>query len=492
MSTDNITDKKSESISASREDLGMSWKIVPYIIALIVCAAIGYLSGWKTAEVIMLAVVIAGGMLYFFKMDLAIALIFFAVVFEFSFPAGPIFMTTGEILVLGLIAVYAIRLPNALTFTRTRIDHWLVLFILWNAVSMYGSYDSALTFKAILSKLGFMAFFFIVVQVIKTEEQIRRVIKFLIISALIMAVGGIYDRVTGVNLVFKLGIVPYSRDWDYYGLFFFNNKNGLGGYLDQILPMFIGLALAARTYLRRFWYWSVSGIVIAGIIFSLSRGSWLALMAVSGLFFLIISSKKPLLKVVSLMIIFLLMISGTVLIRYTPDFIKLRFEATKNVKHEATVRRLFYMQSALEMIKHHPINGVGLGAFRTAYEKDYKIRKGPEPSAETCAHNMSLQMAAEAGLPILILFYAAMFKLLVPAWRAWRRISDPAKSWLFLGIWLSVCAALLHGLVDHLWFPSPCLEWLFWGQVALLISLQKYYEKTGDIEYNQESSAISA
>jgi O-antigen ligase len=484
VSTDNITEKKLENIPSSRNETGKIWKFISYFIAIISCAAIGYLSGWKTAEVIMLAVVLMGGLLYFFKMDLAIALIFFAVVFEFSFPAGPIFMTTGEILVLGLIGVFAIRLPNGLTFIRTRIDHWLVLFIIWNAVSMYGSYDSSLTFKALLSRLGFMAFFFIVVQVIRTEAQVRRVIKFLIISGLIMAVGGIYDRLTGVNLVFKFGIVPYSRDWDYYGLFFFNNKNGLGGYLDQILPMFIGLALAARSYSRRLWYWAVSVTVIAGIIFSLSRGSWLALLAVSGLFIIIISSKKPLLKIVTVLMVFLLMLSGTILLRNTPDFIKLRFEATSNVKHEATVRRLFYMQSALEMIKHHPINGVGLGAFRTAYEKDYKIRKGPEPSAETCAHNMSLQMAAESGLLILVIFYAAMLKLLIPAWRAWRRIHDPAKSWLFLGIWLSVCAALMHGLVDHLWFPSPSLEWLFWGQVALLISLQKYYEKTGDIEYD--------
>ena len=62
--------------------------------------------------------------------------------------------------------------------------------------------------------------------------------------------------------------------------------------------------------------------------------------------------------------------------------------------------------AGLHMIEAHPIAGVGLGNFKQLMPVYLFLPEGVSPDADTIAHNMFIEVAAELGLPALLIFLA--------------------------------------------------------------------------------------
>ncbi len=106
--------------------------------------------------------------------------------------------------------------------------------------------------------------------------------------------------------------------------------------------------------------------------------------------------------------------------------------------------RFALLQTAGRMVADHPVLGVGLGAYAHA-NRDYNPALGAYDT-----HNTYVNIAAETGLPGLILFLAMMVSLLREAIAA-RRYADRLGSssgaaelprWLFLGLIAFLIAAV--------------------------------------------------
>lgn len=130
--------------------------------------------------------------------------------------------------------------------------------------------------------------------------------------------------------------------------------------------------------------------------------------------------------------------------------------------------RLVLYETSFNMIKHHPIIGVGVNTYVLNYQK-YKLH---DTSAETAntrwyAHNSYLQMAAEIGITGLLIFLYLLFKL----FNGWRKFyiktGDNFLKISSLGILMGIFAFLIHGLTEtNLYYPKIVI--LFWFQVGLL------------------------
>ena len=107
-------------------------------------------------------------------------------------------------------------------------------------------------------------------------------------------------------------------------------------------------------------------------------------------------------------------------------------------------QRIGYYRTTLEIIREHPLAGVGPGAFADAYAE--KVRGTSAPATHN-PHNDYLMIAAQAGLPALALLIA----LYVALWRQAPRLGSPLERDLMRGLVLTMAIGGLFNtlLMDH-------------------------------------------
>ena len=120
----------------------------------------------------------------------------------------------------------------------------------------------------------------------------------------------------------------------------------------------------------------------------------------------------------------------------------------------AVVERLAHWQAAAEMAAAHPWLGVGLGNYAAAYERYRLVRW---PLALGHAHNFYLNLAAETGLPGLLIFVALLLAAAQQGWRTLRSASGWQRA-LALGILAAGAHLAAHSVVDNLFVNNVHLH----------------------------------
>jgi O-antigen ligase/polysaccharide polymerase Wzy-like membrane protein len=139
------------------------------------------------------------------------------------------------------------------------------------------------------------------------------------------------------------------------------------------------------------------------------------------------------------------------------------------VRHKASLSHVTSGRSTLvskgvRVAVHHPVAGVGVGGFRRAYADLAKLR-GKEPKA-AASHTTPVTVAAETGLPGLLLFLWTVFAVLRGAFR---RIEPTFEGAAQLAFGLALVAILVHCIFYNALFEDPT----FWGLLALVAVLAR-------------------
>ena len=228
----------------------------------------------------------------------------------------------------------------------------------------------------------------------------------------------------------------------------FSHYNDFGGYLVVVLSLVFALLLA-NSY-SRLKINGLSALAILStmaIIFTFSRGSWLA-MFVSFIFMAILSRKN----IKRLIPVFL-----TVVVLFLfPAFYKRLFFS---FKAGGDSDRLRYWLAAWKMINEHPFFGIGVGTFMANFSK---FLPGSNISY---AHNCYLQIWAETGIFALFSFggfvvsfvYLGIKRFIV------------SKDFVLLGLLSGAVGFLVHSFFDTNLY-SLRLAVLFWVWVGLIIA----------------------
>ena len=109
---------------------------------------------------------------------------------------------------------------------------------------------------------------------------------------------------------------------------------------------------------------------------------------------------------------------------------------------------------------HHPVFGVGVGGFKRGYA-DLAHLKGKEPKA-AASHTTPVTVAAETGLPGLLLF---AWVVGVALWTAFRRLRPSFDGAARFAFGLALFAILVHCIFYDSLFEDPT----FWGLLALVV-----------------------
>jgi len=341
-------------------------------------------------------------------------------------------------------------------------------FIFLTLVALF-SFKNSVSYADSIHGIGKIiqnAFLFLIcAEEIKDRKHILRIFLSVVCGALLVSVDALWqiatgrDFIRGNELKSAIGLIRATAS--------FPNPNILGIYLTAITPLILGLTLFYYRGKRKIALLFISALACSGVFLTLSRGAGLGLFL--GVLFLSLARKN---RVITLVLIGILLIYPFIM----PRNIK---EWARKVNYNPVVfmlnpDRLSMYRNALNMIKHHPLLGVGVNTFC----RNYLTYKLPEPpGAETAdhiyAHNNFLHMAADIGLLGLGAFIWFLFNLFKQAIHVYRKIKDEYYRIVSLSLTACLIAFLINGLTETSLYYSR-VAMIFWYLVGFSLSLSKF------------------
>ncbi len=265
------------------------------------------------------------------------------------------------------------------------------------------------------------------------REAEWRVADGFILGGLAVALVGLAQLALGRNLVVAEGGLPRLQS-------VYHSPNNVGLYLGRVWPLLAAVALVGSGRRRKLYALALVPVT-AALVLSLSRGALLLGVPASIVVIGWLAGGRFRRLAVALLLV------GAVSL--VPLLRLPRFAALFDLGEGTTFFRLKLWRSTLQMIREHPLFGVGPGNFLHAYRTRYVLPTAWEEFNLEHPHSILLDHWTRLGLLGLVAGLAVQ----VAFWRAalQREERDP----LILGLAGGMAALLAHGLVDNaVFFPD--------------------------------------
>jgi putative inorganic carbon (hco3(-)) transporter len=352
---------------------------------------------------------------------------------------------------LPLVAPAVVVALIGLFFERIRIvfPGFLILFalwIVWAAVGMGSSYQSEETVKQVTVLLKVFIIVFAIVNVVHNAWRARMFIIFFL---------GCFALYPARGTIVNYFIVRYTLFGRALWNFIYGNSNDLAAL--TFFPLSLTLALIFTE--KKGWVKNVSfigtGVLTLIILLTQSRGALIALVATGLIFFLTQARGKRLKSALIAAVVCVLILP------LVPSSAWKRFEGLTKLTDTATIgdadpegsadARYNIWRVARQIISENPATGIGLGAYQLAHAT-YTGRMVVPPAARGFrdTHSTYLNVAAETGIPGLILFMAMIGTVAGGAEVTRRRAAGTPRARQIFALQLGLLAFLMHGIFGSL------------------------------------------
>ena len=174
----------------------------------------------------------------------------------------------------------------------------------------------------------------------------------------------------------------------------------------------------------------------------------------------------------------LLLIVGYNILADTP--IRRRVKSILSPAIPSVQERIFKWRTAQEMIKDHPLFGVGIGAVKVNYalyqaKAKEKMEISLGATSESQIHNEYLQIWAEAGIVGLLAFLSIILGFFSAGIKQLRKCKDAISGGILIGILASVAGILMDSIPNfplHI-VPTGFLFWLYLGVAERIGEVQE-------------------
>ncbi|MFZ5634583.1 MAG: O-antigen ligase family protein [Bacillota bacterium] len=362
-----------------------------------------------------------------------------------------------ELLLVFIIAAWPVQmaLRGKVTYRYTGLDipvlvyMGIVLFLFFMR-----SRNVSLAVEGARLYLEYLVWFFIGSNLILNRRQFDALVKGMIGVAALVAVVGVYQYIIGVQM--PAGWVDQAEAELRTRVFsIVVSPNVLGSLLVLFIPLTTGQLLISRGRWARAAYLAALAVMLACLVFTFSRGAWLAL----GLSLTALSLMyNPLLL--------LIMAAGAIAAARLVPGIGTRLSYMLSPAYLASSQkggRLGLWQMGLDRLRQDPLFGSGFGTFGGAVA----ARRVP---GSFYVDNFYLKTAVESGLIGLL----ALLWLLAGAFRfgyvAYRKIKDSGLKVLAAAILSGLLGVAAHNVVENI-FEVPMMATYFWLLAGILVSL---------------------
>lgn len=221
-----------------------------------------------------------------------------------------------------------------------------------------------------------------------------------------------------------------------------------------VLMLVTGAALARLLYVGREWVWpaiAVPALVVA-IFYTQTRNAMVGLVAAVG----VLMAER------NWRLLLILPVLGLVFFVIAPSAIISRVESIGDLNDPASRDRVAMLRSGVQMVKDHPITGVGPNMIPVVYAQ-YRDATYAVNEVNPHLHNVPMQIAAERGLPALAIWLWFVFVASRDLWRQLR--AGEAKAIAGAGV-AAMVAMLVAGQFEYNFGDSEFLM-LFLGLITL-------------------------
>lgn len=327
-----------------------------------------------------------------------------------------------------------------------------ILILLSSLFSAGGEASSDAAKISFILLLGY----FLLVNLMRTEKWIKRCVISLVSSASIVAIIGVYEFIfsgssnkwldPSFHDIIKLRVVSLLE-----------NPNILGMFLAIVFPFLLAISLQAKERNAKFLSKIVILLFIACIIFSWSRGAWVAVLF-SSLIFALLKNRK------AFRVFGVAILSVPIFSIILPSSVWERFISIVNLSDTSTAYRIYTWKGTVNAIKETGPFGVGYGdaSFRAVYPSYSYAGIETVPHS----HSLFLQILICMGIIGIIVFAIAIFLNFQKSFEFIKENKeDPARVYVIASV-ASTIAALTMGFFDYIWYNQR-IFYLFWIVLAI-------------------------
>ena len=334
--------------------------------------------------------------------------------------------------------------------------------------------------------------YLLVVLLARSSRRLRTAAWTLLATGSFLATLGLIQVATA-NFRQEYGGLARIKDAHIYGDVFEPRIAGPLGdpnYFAQILLMLVPLALfmawgaggwgREEGRLTKMLAYGAAGLMTAATVLTYSRGAALALALVLGLA-LLVRGVRPWEALTGLALAGLLVVALPAAFTERLTTLEQVLPGGEETLHpdSSFEKRRLVTRVAWEIFLDHPVLGVGAGNYTVHYDR-YADRVGSaareydDPTEAHYPHNLYLEIAAETGLPGLLVFGAGICVAFVYVRRARRRAlerGDASLAVLAGGVALGLVGYLISSLFLHGQFQRYL--WLLLALVAALDAVER-------------------
>lgn len=306
--------------------------------------------------------------------------------------------------------------------------------------------DPSLAFQSLLEFFKVIVIFIVMVNVLRTEKRLRRLIQLVLLASSILSIAALSDYAQG-NLALQgrriAGLIG--------GLF--SNPNDLALHLVTMIPISIALFLASRGPLKKSLYLISSLVLASGILATFSRGGFIGFVGVIAfLAWKLARRNRVIFGVVALT-------SIMIAVALAPSAYRGRLATTSD---DSAIARTDDLKRSILIAVRHPLFGVGMSNY-ILYSNTNKA-----------THNAYTQVAAEMGLAALLIYVW----FLVSPFNRLRHIEEASRTskhkppvyYLAIGL-----QASLVGYMIVSFFASVAYLWYAYYLVAYSVCLRRIH-----------------
>lgn len=303
--------------------------------------------------------------------------------------------------------------------------------------------------------------FFIGYYLIESKTDALKYLRFLALIAALAALVGVAQVVLGVKT--PASWIDASEQGLIRAFSFVVSPNVFGSYMALMAPLAFGLFMYEQ---KKAWKWgwlACTLLMLLALVFSGSRGAWLALFGGISIFFVILDRRLLIAGIVAAAgaVAFVPPIRSRMLNLFSPEYF------AKSSEDGRIARWL----NAYDQMRYEPFFGKGIGHYGGAVGDRY--------FGTTYVDSYYFKTIAELGLIGIILFLWLMVstaRLMYSAWQTWK---GRREYYLFGSLFTGLIAVILHNGVENI-FEVPFMNSYFWFLCGLVLA-SPFLRKENDI-----------
>lgn len=301
--------------------------------------------------------------------------------------------------------------------------------------------------------LSFVVLFILIVDSLRTEKDIKRMVSFLVLSSLVPLFVGLVQICSN----FDLSVISLEPSFRVSATL--THPNGYAFYLVMITILSASLFFQAKSEMHKAALFILITLLLVSLVFTYTRSAWIGLvMAVLSMG--VLQSRK-------LLIFAPIALYGIILIF---PFISQRIDPIFNpelFRYTSLAWRIELWSASIPYFLSHPIFGNGFGTFQLiGFQIDDWF---------AAAHNDYLRLLVETGIIGLSGFLILLVSLARLGIKTRRKAAGRYFGYITTGFVCFLSAYVLMSFTDNL-FNHGGVQWYFWayaGVIASIIRLKK-------------------